>query len=230
MAIITAGSIVGQVSGRLASVVYSHNKGGPYARNGTIPTNPNTTYQQALRAALANTSQAWAGLTDAQRLSWKLWAEVNPVVNRLGRKIQMTGHQSYLQINTRLYWKSLPTIAIPPIASPPTPLATVTLTADIGLGGFEVAFTATPTGATEYLWVQACLVNNPGIMHIENLLRMVVMSGAAETSPFDIEPAMTARFGTLQVGQTCYVRVSVFDSATGLISSGLQDSAVVVTT
>lgn len=230
MALITPGPMVGQISGRLASVVFSHNRGGPYARNGTIPTLVTSDAAINAKARLSAQSQAWDNLTAIQRLAWLEYARSNPVVNRLGSQVTVGGNAAFVGINTRLAYGAYPTLTDPPIADPPVALATMSLAMDIGIGASGLTYTVTPLGANEHLYVWACLLDNPAINYVENLLRLIIVSGAAQASPYDFSAALEARFGTLIVGQKVVARVFVLSDATGLVSAPFQDDTIIVST
>lgn len=222
--------ILASASGSVAGLTYSRNRGGQYTRARAVPTNPDTIFQQNARAALAANSQDWADLTDAQRQAWREWAKQNPVTNALGDSITLSGHQAFVGINSRLDNDGAATLTDPPIVNAPAALNTLTFTADIGTGNFELVYTATPLGATEKLHVEAAVVNSQGIRYVRNLLRHAGSSAAAQASPYDPQAIIEARLGTLVVGQTVHVRVSVFDTATGLLSPALSASDVVIDT
>jgi len=230
MALITPGPMAGQISGRLGSIVYSHNRGGPYVRNGTIPTLVTSEHAINAKARMTAQSQAWDNLTTIQRLAWLEWARSNPVVNRLGSQVTVGGNAAFVGINCRLALSGDTTLTEPPIADPPVALATLTATFDIGAGNFELAYTATPLGATIKLWVLLVVLNNPAVNYVENLLRNLARSAAAQASPYDIEAQTIARFGTLSVGQKVVARVHTFDTATGLLSAPIQDEGLIVST
>jgi len=99
MAKIQFGGGIAAMSGKMAGNVYARNKGGAYMRNWVKPTNPATTAQQNQRNTLALKSAAWRTLTDEQRASWKSWAEDNPVLDRLGSSVILSGAQAYTKIN-----------------------------------------------------------------------------------------------------------------------------------
>src|SRR5438045_4972223 len=90
------------LSGSIGSRTYSHNKGGAYLRNRRVPVNPTTVSQGAVRNQLAASSANWANLTDAQRSAWSAYASVNPVTDRLGQTINISGQSMYVSCNTRL--------------------------------------------------------------------------------------------------------------------------------
>lgn len=223
-------TVLGQVSGRLAGSVFSKNRGGQYIRAGTIPVTSTTSFALAAKARMTSVSQAWQLLTEAQRLAWRQWAQTNPVLNRLGQSITLTGHSAYSGINSRLLSLSVPTIDDPPLVPAPPPLTSITLTADIGAGNVEVAFTPTPIGASEYILFRCALTDSAGINYVNNYLRLIGRTGAAEASPFDIEALVTARLGTLIVGQILHCWAARVGPTTGLLSPFLRTSAVVVTT
>lgn len=228
--LILPGPLTGQASGRLGGTVASHNRYGMYLRNGVIPVNPNTSFQQAQRAHLGAASTAWQGLTDAQRLAWTNWAGTNPVVNRLGQPVDLQGNAAYVQIAARLLraGQTLPTL--PPVTAQPDALLTLTGTFDIGSGSTEVTFTPTPLGAAEQLWLNAAVVDSSGINYVRNLLKNTTIATAATTSPYDWQADVEARFGTLSVGQKVVILGSVFDNSTGLLSTSQRVEGIVVST
>lgn len=230
MAIMTPGPTVAALSGSVGGTVYSRNRGGAYIRNRAIPVDPNSDAQQNVRAILASQSQAFSDLTDAQRAAWENWASQNPVINALGNSILLSGHQAFVQLNSRLDLDDQTVLSAPPIINAPMALDTLVLSADIGTGTFDVTFTATPLAAGVELWLLAAVINSPGITYIRNRLRFIGTSAAAETSPFDIQTLVEAVFGTVIVGQTVHTRVATFDTATGLISVALHDRSVVIDT
>lgn len=230
MAIISPGPLAAAVSGSIGGTVFSRNRGGSYVRNRSIPTDPNTVRQQNVRAILASQSQAWSDLTDLQRDAFGNWALQNPVTNALGHQITLSGHQAFVQLNSRLDLDDQTVLTDPPVINAPMALDTLVLTADIGVGDVEVAFTATPLAADVKLWIRAAVVNSPGITYVRNLFKFVGTSAAAAASPFVIQTLVEDVFGTLIVGQTLHVRAGTFDVTTGLVSVTLDDFAVVEST
>jgi hypothetical protein len=94
------GEFLGQPSGSLGGVTFSHNKGGYYTRTRAVPTNPNTALQSAVRAALGQLASRWGTtLTDAYRDAWNIYASNVPVLNSLGETINLTGQQMFIRSN-----------------------------------------------------------------------------------------------------------------------------------
>jgi len=231
MAIIKTGSVVGQISGRVGGNVFSRNRGGAYVRNGSIPTRSTTPYAEAAKQRLADWSKAWALLTNVQQLGWKNWAVQNPVINRLGDAITLSGHQAYVQLNINIALASGTAIDDPPVVAPPTGLLTLTATYDIGAGNFGLAFTPSPIGTNNTLMVECAVVDNPGVKYVQNLFKLIAVTPTDITSPQNgLESAVEARFGTLIVGQQVYWRITVLDSVTGLKSQAIITNGVVIST
>lgn len=94
-------SLLAQASGSLAGTVFSHNRGGQYMRNRSIPTNPSTARQASVREALSTLVYAWSNtLSEAQRTAWTAYADNTPVLNRLGDSIRLTGQQMFVRCGT----------------------------------------------------------------------------------------------------------------------------------
>ncbi len=230
MAKFTPGPTVAAVSGSIGGTVYSHNRGGAYIRNRSIPITSTTSFALLAKARLATASSAWRVLTDANRAAWLSWALQNPVTDTLGFPRHLTGQQAYVALSVRLAIIGTAAVDDPPIIGAPTGLLTVVQDGDIGLGDVDIEFTASPLAATSMLWIQAAVTNSQGINNVNNLYRFVGVSAAAETSPFDDEALITARLGTLIVGQKLHVKVSVLDDSNGLLSLPLVDSVIITTT
>lgn len=92
--------IMSQASGSVGGVTYSRAKGGMYIRARSMPVNPSTPYQQAVRQAQSILSQRWqTTLTDVQRSSWDIYAANVARRNRLGDTIHLSGISMYVRCN-----------------------------------------------------------------------------------------------------------------------------------
>lgn len=100
MALITP-LIGATVSGKIGGLVYSHNAGGQYIRALSIPTNPNTSFQQAVRTAVSLLANMWNNaLTALQRSQWNQYAENVKLTNRIGAQVNVSGQAMYIRSNT----------------------------------------------------------------------------------------------------------------------------------
>lgn len=225
MAIMIPGVAVSQVSGRVGGTIFSRNKGGAYLRNGSKPIIVTSEAAQLIKAVVAGASRGWADLTQVQRDAWATWAGENPVINRLGQSRTLSGHQCFVQLNSRLLYAGFTALTLPPVATAPAPAPIVSLSCDISDTEAEIVFAPTPLGTGLALQVLAYPAPSEGIKNVKNRLALVYTGAAATASPVDIFAEVTARFGTLQAGQVLHIAARVLDSATGLISTPFYASA-----
>jgi hypothetical protein len=227
MAIFTPGPTIGQISGRIGGSVYSHNRGGAYIRNGTIPVAVSTPDAIAAKNRLTTLSRNWSGLTDDQRQAWRTWAGTNPVTNRLGNKITLAGHMAYMQVNARLHVAGNTLLDVPPVAAAPDGLLTLSCAASLGGTSAVLTFTATPVGAAKKLWTRVAVVDDPGIRYVTNLYKLVDISAANQATGLDIWDDIENRFGSLALAMQLHIECSILDTATGLLSGPLATIAEV---
>lgn len=105
-----------QRSGKQGGIVWSHNAGGPYVRNRSIPTNPNTARQVAVRNSVRALAIAWdQTLTQAQRDAWDVYAANVSWTNRLGQTITLTGLNHYIRSNTPRLVSGIAAVDVAPV-------------------------------------------------------------------------------------------------------------------
>lgn len=94
-------STLSNISGSIGGTTYSRNRFGAYARNRTVPVNPNTTNQLSIRTAFTMAAQYWsATLTPEQRTGWALYAAATPWLNKLGETVFLSGFNMYCRSAT----------------------------------------------------------------------------------------------------------------------------------
>lgn len=99
MAKIRFGMGISEMSGKSNGVVYARNASGFYVRNMVNPVNPNSARQVIVRSRMTECSQAWAGLTPAQRSSWSDYASNVKIMDRFGVPINVTGFAQFTRSN-----------------------------------------------------------------------------------------------------------------------------------
>jgi hypothetical protein len=228
----TPGLAVGALSGSIGGSTASHNKGGAYFRTRVVPVNPNTTAQAAQRSRIALLATQWGQLlTAAQREAWAVFATNNPITDRLGQALTLTGAQAYSKINARLLAAGLSETAVAPGDQDVTDLLTAVGTFDIGVGAVAVTFTPTPLAANDHIQVFATPGLSPGVSFVKNRLRLIATSAAAEAGPFDFETAWVTKYGTLPVvGQKVVIECRTIRSSNGAVDAPLRSDMIVVST
>lgn len=88
------------ISGSLGGITGSHNRGGIYLRARTIPTNPASAQQVAMRNIMAQLTPAWGQqLSFSQQNAWNTYGDNVPVVDALGESRNLTGQQWFIAAN-----------------------------------------------------------------------------------------------------------------------------------
>ena len=224
------GPLVGQMSGSIGSMVASHNRFGTYMRTRVTPVNPDSEDQQIVRNNFGALSSGWRLLDEPTRKAWATFAETNPITDRLGQSQNLTGAMVYIALNSRrLLTSNLPRL-LPPQRPAPLSFASITLSADIGAGDCEIAFTATPLPAQMMLWLSACITDSASVNYVRGKFRFIMYSAAAAASPVNIKSELIAKFGSLQLGKYLHVKVQVYDSYNGQISQPLTASSIITDT
>lgn len=209
-------------SGSLAGQTSSRNRYGQYRRTRATPVNPNSTPQAEARARLAENSAAWRALTDAQRTGWASLGAQMTRTDSLGQTYTLTGFQAYLSVNGNNLAAGNAVVSDAPALATPEPLTTVTLTCSED--AMTVAYTVTPLGAGERVFVYASPQRSQG-RSFEGDLRLVHVSAAAAVSPADVEAKYQARFGVQVEDNRIFFAVCRY--AGGFLSAPVTASAVV---
>lgn len=228
MALIQLGPLAARVSGSIGGTVFSHNRGGQYARQRVAPTRVQTLYTSSARDALAACARAWGSLTNEQRQAWREYSIANPVVNRIGMSKTLSGHMAFNAINTRVLQGGGTSLDLPPLVGPPEPLGSASIALSATASTAVVTFANTPLGAGKCLWLWAAVAAGPGASYFGNRWRLVYRSDAAQATGPDVWDDLVGRFGSIQVGQYVGFNAQVLDQATGLVSAFLRCDEVAV--
>ena len=115
MANVRFGGGVVEMVGSIGGNTFARGPHGAYVRARVTPVNPNSTLQQTVRGIFSTVASAWAGITQAQRDAWQLYADNTPVENRHGEQTYHSGYGWYCACNaTRLRASELATVPAGP--------------------------------------------------------------------------------------------------------------------
>jgi hypothetical protein len=204
MAKIVTGGGVAAISGKLGGAVFASNKGGAYMRAFTKPTNPKTTYQEDARDALAQYSNEWRVLSDAQRESWAAWASTHPIVDRLGASRNLTGSQAYVKINANRdsAGDSTANATVPSDPAFVQAIVNVALAIGADISATEIVIklgAGAADGQKLFVYITPALSAGVNASFGQERLLPVISIGAADVAAgeIDVEAAWVARFGSM---------------------------------
>jgi hypothetical protein len=210
-------------SGSYQGITSSRNRFGQYVRTRASPVNPNSPAQAEVRGRLAAQSSAWRGLTDEQRAAWQSLGLQMVRTDSLGQSYDLQGIQAYVSVNSNNVAAGNAVVSDAPVILTPDALLSVTPTA-VESTSFSIAFTPTPLGAGQRVFIFASPQISPG-RNFVNDLRLIHVSAAAAASPADIYAEYVAKFGDSFIGQAVMVAAAVYDS--GFLSIPVRAKAIV---
>jgi len=224
------GALVVEGRGKIGGQVASRNRAGSYLRNKVSPVNPNTSAQNNARSFLTTLSQAWRGLTAAQRSSWNNAVGDFAKTDVFGDLKNPSGFNLYQRLNLNLLHIGEATIDVAPLPSEVLTAGIGALSIDIGAGDAYTIATdaAVPTATSMEVWATPSL--SPGKNFVKSELRLLEVFDAAAASPHDIKASYEARFGVATAGSKVFVQIKFVNQATGQASTTQQASTIVADT
>lgn len=96
MAIFTPSSIISEIRGNVGSVNYSRNRSGPIIRAAINQTNPDTSYQAAVRAAFDQAVEDWQAIPEALFDRYQAYVTQHVQLGRIGRKMKRSAYNEFM--------------------------------------------------------------------------------------------------------------------------------------
>lgn len=208
------GMVVVAGSGKIGGHVASRNRAGAYFRTKVTPVNPQSTAQLGVRNRLGVRSQAWRGLTEAQRSAWNGAVAAFAKTDIFGDLKNPSGFNLYQRLNNNLL-----TVGAAAISSPPQPAAvlSVTVTSIIPAAGTGlipmVLSGAVPAGTAVKVFATA--PQSPGVSFVKSEYRLITTLPAATATPVALGVSYQAKFGTWLVGQKLFFKIVFVNTTTG---------------
>lgn len=225
-------SLIESGSGSIGGVTLSRNRGGMYLRGRSVPVNPNTPQQQAVRSATAQLSSLWGNfLTPAQRAGWDLYAENVELPNSLGDPRNVGGLAMYNRANVSRIASGI--AGLTRVDDAPIifdlgdvgPLTVIDATAATNI--VSIGFTDTDLWVDESgsaLLVYTSRANNASINFFKGPYRFAGAVEGDDTVPPTTPAAITAAFN-IDVGNRVFVFARV-SRADGRLSTPFRGTGV----
>lgn len=199
------GMIVTDGSGKLGGQVMSSNRGGKYIRTKVTPSNPQTVAQQNVRAIFSSLSTAWAGLTEAQRLSWNGAVADYSTTDIFGDLKNPSGFNLFMKLNG-----NLATIGVAPLSVAPSkdevPYTLLgSAVADVSSTTFILTFAGAEYDTTP-VFITATPPLSAGKSNVKSEFRGIGYSNST-LGDLDIWALYVAKFGVPPVGANITVGV-----------------------
>lgn len=221
------GALVVEGRGKLGGQVASRNRAGAYFRNKVTPVNPASTYQVGARNRLTGLSQAWRGLTAAQRDAWNQAVGDYARTDIFGDIRNPSGFNLFQRLNNNLQIVGQSTINDPPAVADVEAFTSFSVTAESGTQSFSLTF-APAISAGFSVKVFATAAQSAGKNFVKSEYRLIGTLDNADTSPVDFLTEYQARFGDITAdGSKIFVRLVQVNETTGQEGVGIEADAVI---
>lgn len=222
------GLLSSAASGKLGGIVASHNRSGSFFRHHSVPVQPRTAAQLAVRNQLAAFSSAFRALTGAQVAGWNALGSTVTLKNPLGVAYHPTGQQLFVGCNRNLASIGISDIlsTAPSIPSFPA-ISTFTITQPTP--GDEVTaidYTVSPSLPSDFgVLIRASNVQSGGRTFIgKSLYRTIGHANPASGAPASLFDIYTARFGPLPQAGILSVSLKLIDPASGFAGAEVSNT------
>lgn len=221
------GAIVVDGRGKLGGHVFTKTKSGATMRTKVTPVNPKTSAQAAARSRLGGNSQAWAGLSEAQRRAWNALASETSKTNIFGDQYFPSGKNLFTSVNNNLIMSGNPSITntptfgeLPFIVDMTATINTVakTILLNIALDGSVVDMA---------LVIEATQPSSPGKFNFDGSYRQIaVEGGGVPPTATALWDAYVAKFGKPTQGRKVSFRAYYISTSAGNASPRFSVSAI----
>jgi hypothetical protein len=212
------GGVVGAVSGKLAGMVFSHNRSGTYVRQKTSPVQPRTTRQMTQRAIFTNVTKAWRTLSLTVQNQWLDWAANHTVLDVFGDPLKLQGNSAFVRVNATLQTLGLPSITTPP-PDPTAPPPAATAATATGSTGVVTVTLATAPVATNIYAVYTTKGKSPGAQFVNPDYRLAAVETGGTTTTLTLTPGNLNPRLAFVAGQNVGVKIVRYSDAGVFIDS-----------
>lgn len=221
------GAIVVDGRGKLGGHVFTKTRSGATMRTKVTPVNPQSPAQAAARSRLGSQSQAWRGLTEAQRIGWNDLAQRTAKTNIFGDQYFPTGKNLFTGLNSnRLLITQPPLTTAPELVEMPV---IIDMAPVISFNDEEITLNIKTAGETEgsALVIEATAPMSVGRFNFDGSYRIInPTADPAETVP--LFTSYVAKFGTPPVGSKIGIRAYYISVTTGQQSPRFAAATIVV--
>lgn len=227
MAKIKTTAIVADIRGKLNGSVFSKNRGGSFVRTKVTPSNPQTSFQAAVRSVLGGLAQGWRSLTQAQRSAWNAAVSNYTGTDIFGDIKTPSGINLYTKLNANLAEAGQAYISTPPLPQGAASLTTLSAIADISNAELEVTAGVGNVPANNALIIRATPQVSPGKKFLKGMHRNIALITSGQSLIVNVWSNYISRFGTPSAGQKIGIECYYINTVTGEKSPAFSTDVIV---
>lgn len=205
MAKIKWGLFVTDGRGKVGGHVLSKNLGGAFIRTKVTPTNPQTTYQTAVRALFGQISQSWSGLSDSVRAGWQEAVASWQKTDIFGDLKSPSGKALFQRLNNQAQSAGYPAVTAVPAKL--DMVSGIVTGVDLITPSDIIPLTGAYAGADARVVLSATAQLSAGTRSVGNKLRQIYSEVANAYDPAAAYTAYTDKFGVPTAGANVYFSV-----------------------
>ena len=214
MAIIKTSGLISSIRGKVGGSIFQLSRSGNILKSLTIPVNRRTLLQNKTRNNTFIILQKWLGLSDAQRTVWSAYVQYNPILQKNGLNLHITGHQAFIKFNSYRLEYNLPFLIAPIFNKCDLTPITITITTN------GVVLTATidrPLISAEEFAILFLTVRFPSSVNNPGSRYKIINFTTTDADTFDITSEYVAVFGRVpQPGETIFMKYTNASKLSGL--------------
>lgn len=221
------GAIVVDGRGKIGGHVASKNRAGAYLRTKVTPVNPQSSKQINVRGTFAGLSQAWRGLTVAQRASWNSSVASFAKTDIFGDLKNPSGFNLYQKLNNNLIQSGATKLDVCPLPLSVGSCIATSLGATTTPESLSIVIEPAVPAETALL-IDATPQLSAGISFVKNRYRRIAISATGQTSPINILSSYQNAIGSVtEVGSIIYVKITPVSTLTGQVGASSVVSCIV---
>lgn len=217
------GAIITDGCGKLGGHFISRNHYGRFQGTVTVPTNPQTAFQQARRTQLSVLTANWRSLTEAQRIAWRAEVGNYERTNCVGDIYTLTGQTLYIGLNMNLWMVGEASIDEPDVKVLPTDPGDFTLSILADGSEFKLSFAVAPNDPRAKYIIYASPSLSPGIQYVSTKYRSIAAISDSGGTDYNLNAEYATRFTFPLASQAAWAKVLAINIDCG--AAGIPYSA-----
>lgn len=221
MARIKFGMMMTDARGKLGGHVFTKARSGATVRTKVTPANPQSIAQSIARTRLGALSQAWSGLTEAQRVAWNSRALEVGLTNVFGDSYFPSGKNLFVSINTNVLLAGGALVTIPPTNVEIPNVINAEFIVEVGVGAISSALDYEGSTADTVTLLMATKPSSAGRFNFTGQYSLFLSFPAGDNIADGASAynAYVARFGVPAIGQKISFQFYTVNRVTGQSSS-----------
>lgn len=220
------GAIVVDGRGKLGGHVFTKTRSGATMRTKVTPVNPQSPAQAAARSRLGSQSQAWRGLTEAQRTGWNDLAQRTAKTNIFGDQYFPTGKNLFTGLNSNLILAGEnPNVSPPELVEMPVVIS-MNPVINVAEQLIDLGVSTEGSVSASYVIIEATAPFSAGRYNFDGSYRIIYAPGDFEDTDI-LYTQYVAKFGVPPTGSKVSFRAYFISTTSGQQSPRFAAATIV---